>query len=85
MSRHIANLEEDIGVRFFLRTRNSVELTETREKFYDFFKETVSRYNSLQIEIMAESSTQMKNIYIGYQNWMDLGPALGSALAVLRE
>ena len=85
VSRHISNLEEDIGVLLFERTRNSVELTEAGIRFYQFFKEAGARFQSLVTEMQNGYSLHTKNIRIGYQNWLDFGPALGSAMAVLRE
>ena len=85
VSRHISNLEEDIGVLLFERTRNSVELTEAGICFYQFFKEAGARFQSLVTEMQNGYSLHTKNIRIGYQNWLDFGPALGSAMAVLRE
>ena len=85
VSRHIANLEQDIGIRLFDRSRNSVELTEAGVRFYCFFRETTARFESLLAEVANTFELQTKNIRIGYQNWLDFGPALGSAMAVLRE
>lgn len=85
VSRHILNLEEDIGIRLFDRTRNFVELTEAGVRFYQFFKEAGSRYKALITEMQGGYSLMSKNIRIGYQNWLDFGPALGNAMSVLRE
>lgn len=85
VSRHILNLEEDIGIRLFDRTRNSVELTEAGVRFYQFFKETRSRFQALVTEMQSGFSLLSKNIRIGYQNWLDFGPALRNAISVLRE
>lgn len=85
LSRHIANLEEDMGIRLFTRSRNSVELTEAGERFYHFFRETDASYHLLLAEMLESSILQTKNIRIGYQNWLNLGPAVGTAMAVLRE
>ncbi|SHI03946.1 DNA-binding transcriptional regulator, LysR family [Sporobacter termitidis DSM 10068] len=85
VSRHIAGLEQDLGIRLFERSRNSVELTEAGVRFFQFFRETGSRLQLLLAELAGEYAIQTKNIRIGYQNWLEFGPALGSAMAVLRE
>lgn len=85
VSRHIANLEQDIGVRLFDRSRCTVELTEAGVRFYQFFRETGSRYESLLAELESSKKPLSKNIRIGYQNWLEFGPALGNAMTVLRE
>jgi DNA-binding transcriptional LysR family regulator len=73
------------GIKLFTRTRNSVELTEAGERFYRFFKETGARYHALLADIRENGALQTKNIRIGYQNWLDFGPAVGIAMSVLRE
>ncbi len=85
VSRHISNLEQDIGVCLFERTRNCVELSEAGVRFYQFFKEAGARYSSLVSEMTLGFNLQTKNIRIGYQNWLEFGPALGTAMAALRE
>lgn len=85
VSHHIQRLEEDIGIKLFDRTRNFVELTEAGVRFYQFFKEAGTRYKALINEMQGDYSLKSKNIRIGYQNWLDFGPALGNAMAVLRE
>lgn len=85
VSRHISSLEMDMGVRLFERTRNSVVLTEAGVQFYQFFRETGARYHALLAELDPLNALQTKNIRIGYQNWVEFGPALGTAMAALRE
>lgn len=85
VSRHISNLELDIGIRLFDRSRSFVELTEAGVRFYQFFKEAEARYQSLVAEMQEGFSLQTRNIRIGYQNWLEFGPALGKAMAALRE
>jgi DNA-binding transcriptional LysR family regulator len=85
VSRHLSDLEQDLGVRLFERTRNRVELTEGGVRFYQFFKETSARFQTLLAEMQVSCSLHTKNIRIGYQNWLDFGPALGSAMAALRK
>lgn len=85
VSRHILNLEEDIGIVLFNRSRNYVELTEAGIRFYQFFKEAGARYQSLLAEFDEKHALQTKNIRIGYQNWLEFGPALSSAMVILRE
>lgn len=85
VSRHIATLEQDMGIRLFDRTRNSVELTDAGVRFHQFCREAGSQYHSLLRELKGGNALQTKNIRIGYQNWLDFGPALGTAMGKLRE
>jgi len=84
VSRHIANLETDVGARLFSRTRNSVKLTEAGTKLYSFFSDVAESFNSILAEISVTNPLHSKNIRIGYQNWLDLGLTLNSALTALR-
>ena len=85
VSKHIAGLEEDLGVQLLYRSRNRVELTENGLKYYNFFRSVVDGFQALQAEIEESRASQVRNIRIGYQNWIDFGPAPGTAMAVLRK
>jgi DNA-binding transcriptional LysR family regulator len=85
VSKHIANLEKDIGVSLFIRTRNKVELTAAGDMFHHFFKEAGARYNTLISELREGSDSETMTIRIGYQNWLALGSALSTAMTALRE
>ena len=84
VSKHIAGLEEDLGVQLLIRSRNRVELTENGLKYYNFFRSVVDGYRVLRAEIKQNQVCRVRNIRIGYQNWIDFGPAPGTAMAALR-
>lgn len=85
VSKQIAGLEEDLGVQLFNRTRNSVELTEAGLKYYHFFRSVSEQFEKLQSSIRPGRDGEMRTIRLGYQNWLDFGPAPGTAMAALRE
>ena len=85
VSKHIASLEDDLGVQLLKRSRNNVELTEAGRRYYQFFRATADQFKALRRELREEETDQITTIRIGYQNWIDFGPAPGTAMAVLRE
>lgn len=85
ISKHIANLEDDLGVRLLHRSRNAVELTEAGKTLYAFFYETAEKLDELLEDIKRASIAQSHFIRIGYQNWVNFGPALNAALHELRK
>lgn len=85
VSKHIAGLEEDLGVQLLIRSRNRVELTENGLKYYNFFRSVLDGYRALRAEIEQNQVCRVRSIRIGYQNWIDFGPAPGMAMAELRS
>ena len=88
VSKHIANLEKDIGHKLIDRTHHNVELTYAGEKFFLFFSNAASKYSLLQSELTDGQNNEAdlaSDIRIGYQNWMNFGGAPGEALATLKK
>lgn len=85
VSKHISNLEEDLGFRLLYRTRNEVKLTSAGERVCAFFSETAAGLDRLLLKIRRETMYSSMNIRIGYQNWTDFGPAPGRAMANIRK
>lgn len=85
VSKRIAGLESDLGVRLFFRSRNGVVLTAAGRKYYNFFRTAADEFRALQAEVEEKQHTSIKQIHMGYQNWVDCGPAQGTAMAALRQ
>lgn len=85
VSQHIARLEEDFGFPLFVRTRRSVSLTRNGQKMYEFWSQTFKDYSQLQEQCRAMYSFHSGALRIGYQDWMNLGPAVSSALNQLER
>lgn len=85
VSKQIAGLEDDLGVQLLKRSRNNVELTEIGLKYYNFFRSAADQFKALQDEIQEREVGLVKTIRIGYQNWIDFGPAPGQAMAAIRQ
>jgi DNA-binding transcriptional LysR family regulator len=85
VSKHIARLEEDFGFPLFLRSKRSVTLTQEGEQCYKLFSTFYPKYERFLAEGRARYAHTKQTIRIGYQNWLDLGPAPGRALNALRK
>ena len=88
VSKHIANLEEDMGLKLIDRSNHRVELTYAGEKFFLFFSNAASKYSLLRNELLEHKNIDEEStseIHIGYQNWMSFGEAPGKALTLLRK
>ena len=85
VSQHIARLEEDFGFPLFVRTRRSVSLTKSGQKMYDFWSKTFQEYSLLQEQCHALSYSHRGAMRIGYQDWMNFGPAVNTALNRLED
>lgn len=84
VSQHISRLEEDLGFPLFIRSRHFVALTQAGKSCYDFFSDTKKRFEALVSEARTHYAALSRTIHAGYQNWIDLGPAVGAALQRLR-
>lgn len=60
LSKRIANLEEDLGIRLFVRTSHSVLLTEAGELLYKFFVAEKERYHNVYQQARRLSHGQKK-------------------------
>ena len=56
LSRHISILEEELGAKLLIRDTRKVELSESGKIVYDAFKEMLSIYNNVQLQVSALSS-----------------------------
>ena len=84
VSKHIAQMEDDLDTKLFVRSRNRVELTTDGIKYYSFFREMVDRMDELR-SAKPEKSNVRRTLHIGYQNWLDYGPGLNCAMDELRK
>ena len=65
LSRHIADLEKDIGAQLLLRGTHFVELTEFGQKAYRIFTKILSQYDSLSKEAVDYRSGLSGALKIG--------------------
>lgn len=75
ISRRIAMLEEQLGIKLIQRTKRTVELTEAGRKFQSFFEEYGVALKKLQREFAKDEE---EKIYYGvFQGW-NFGKVLGN-------
>lgn len=65
LSKHIAALEKELGISLFLRSTNSVELTEHGKAFYKGVLVTLKEYEDAVIRAKLTSEEEVKTICIG--------------------
>lgn len=88
VSKHVANLENDIGLKLVNRTHHKVELTFAGEKFFMFFSNAAAKFSLLQSELLESDLSAVNSasdIHIGYQNWMNFGESPVKAMNTLRK
>lgn len=84
MSKHISELEEEVGHKLFYRTRRSVKLTAAGERCRDIFLKFINEYDSFLSEFAPEDK-KFNVLSLGYLNWVDFGPLPGRALSILQK
>jgi DNA-binding transcriptional LysR family regulator len=85
VSQRISNLEKDIGLMLFIRSRNYVRLTKAGEKIYSFLSAMRDSYKSLIAECLNDVAQMSKSLRVKYQNMLDWGPILNILLYGLRK
>ncbi len=66
LSRHIHDLEEDLGVQLFVRDTHKVRLTPIGEMFFPKAQEILNRYNDAVKMVREEASNISEEINIGF-------------------
>ncbi len=84
VSKHIAQLEEDLGFKLIKRTKRSVALTESGEKCYALFSSFLKDFDRFVSE-NREDKKKSLTLKSGYLSWYDYGKAPLKALYDIRE
>lgn len=79
VSKHIAQLEADLGFQLFVRSRHKVSLTPAGERCRVFFKDELERMTAFVRDEQDEQKRISKSLRIGYNNWIKFGAAVASA------
>lgn len=85
VSQHIARLEEDLGFPLFVRTRRSVSLTKGGRQMFEFWSKTFREFSLLRELCQTRYASHRGCLRVGYQNWMNFGPAVNAALNRLEQ
>lgn len=79
VSKHISQLEDDLGFPLFIRSTHSVKLTPAGERCSSFFRKQMEDFTTF-IESERENQRRLsKALRIGYNDWLDLGDAISRA------
>lgn len=79
VSKHISQLEADLGFSLFVRSTHSVRLTAAGERCRVFFKEKLEEYTQFIADELEEQQRLNKSLRIGYNNWLNFGNAVVDA------
>ncbi len=84
VSKHISQLEDDLGFKLIKRTKRNVALTESGEECYALFKGFFDNYDDF---VTKNRDIHKKNLTLksGYLSWYDYGKAPLNALYKIRE
>lgn len=79
VSKHISQLEDDLGFPLFIRSTHSVKLTPAGERCRSFFQKQMEEFTAF-IESERENQHRLSRaLRIGYNDWLDLGDAISTA------
>ena len=79
VSKHISQLEKELGLTLFVRSTHNVRLTPAGERCKNFFQKKMEEY-TVFIESDRENERKLsKSLRIGYNDWLDLGSAVSTA------
>ena len=80
ISKHMAALEEKLGVQLFVRTTRSLQLTEAGELYYQRSKDIVRRMEATHAELMEFQGQPTGSITVTWPNALSYG-SISQALA----
>jgi DNA-binding transcriptional LysR family regulator len=85
VSKHVSDLEKDIGLRLFARDHHHVALTPEGERVFEYLSEANDSWERLMKDIQSHGPrNKIQSIRIGYQNWMNFDTAPSRALKALK-
>lgn len=79
VSKHISQLEADLGFPLFIRSTHKVQLTPAGERCRVFFSEELEKMTAFIRDEMDEYKRKSKSLRIGYNNWINYGSPIVSA------
>ncbi len=85
VSKHISQLEQDLGVVLFVRTRHSVSLTKAGEDCYELFLGFAKTFHSAIEKTKKYYSDLYTSLHFGYLDWLDISAPINKALGLLKE
>ena len=79
VSKHISQLEADLGFPLFWRSTHSVRLTPAGERSRVFFRNMLDEYSAFVARETEEQQRISKSLRIGYNNWLQFGNPVSEA------
>lgn len=73
VSKHISQLETELGFPLFIRSTHSVRLTPAGERCKVFFRDILEQITSFIADEREAERHRNKSLRIGYNNWLDYG------------
>ena len=75
LSKHISNIERELGVRLFYRSQNGVRLTAIGEQFIERARSIVAEYD--------DTLSEVKHMKSGFSQFVNLGFLYGAASDII--
>ena len=85
LSKQISSMEEELGVRLFVRDRKTTQLTPAGIRFYDGCQKILSDYNKLVVETQGLTHGAPCTLTIGILEFQRFGQDLKNIRAVMEE
>lgn len=79
VSKHISQLENELGIPLFVRSTHNVKLTPAGERCQSFFKKQMEDFTVFIEGERANQRKLSKSIHIGYNDWLELGDSVSTA------
>ncbi len=84
VSKHISQLEDDLGFKLIKRSKRNVSLTDSGKKCYELFDSFFKDFDDF-VSRNREESKKSLTLKSGYLSWYDYGKAPLKALYGIRE
>lgn len=85
ISKQIALLEKELGVKLFFRNNKKTTLTEAGEMYFDFFKKARIDLRNLQLKANAMQNKNVHNIRVGFLEGWDLKDIIPELMERFRD
>ncbi len=85
VSKHISQLEDDLGVPLFRRTHHFVLLTKAGRDCYEMFSDFIRVFNDTIEKTKEYYSDLYKSLHFGYLEWLHIPAPINRVLGLLKK
>lgn len=85
ISKQIALMEKELGVKLFIRNNRRTELTEAGKRYYDFFSRYKAEMGNIKHEVSELDGITAQTITIGILEGWDFAPWLTKVIKEYRD